>query len=245
MKAVNALKSLGPIDAQSVRRDSFLRWMLLFPFLIALLLRLGVPPLAGWLAAQFNFDVTPYYPLLMSLVVLFTPMMFGMLIGFLLLDQRDDHTLTALQVTPLTLKGYLVYRTALPVGLSVVLTMLSYSLSGLVPLDVVALFAVALAAAPLAPLFALCLAALAGNKVQGFALTKGSGGVQMAPLIAYFVPWPWQLVFGLVPSYWPVKLYWALQANDGNAWVYLVVGLAYQAVLLYLLLRRFDRVMTR
>jgi fluoroquinolone transport system permease protein len=46
----------------------------------------------------------------MSFLVVVMPALVGMVIGFLLLDQRDDQTLAALQVTPLTLNGYLIYR---------------------------------------------------------------------------------------------------------------------------------------
>ena len=40
--------------------------------------------------------------------------MVGTVVGFLLLDQRDDQTMTALLVTPLSLGDYLRYRMTLP-----------------------------------------------------------------------------------------------------------------------------------
>lgn len=115
MKTLRVLQALGPIDTKSVSRDSLLRWMVFYPLLLAGLIRWGVPWLTVRLLMQFQFDLTPYYSLLMSFVLLMTPMLTGMVIGFLLLDQRDDQTLTALQVTPLTLSGYLVYRISLPI----------------------------------------------------------------------------------------------------------------------------------
>jgi fluoroquinolone transport system permease protein len=63
---------------------------------------------------QYGFDLSVYYPLIMSFIAVAMPMIYGALIGFLVLDQRDDNTITALQVTPLTLVGYLGYRVALP-----------------------------------------------------------------------------------------------------------------------------------
>ena len=105
MKTMRVLQALGAIDLKNVSRDPLLRWMIFYPLLLAGLIRWGVPSLAARLMAQFQFDLAPYYPLLMSFVLLMTPMLAGLVIGFLLLDQQDDQTLTAIQVTPLTLNG--------------------------------------------------------------------------------------------------------------------------------------------
>lgn len=78
MKTVQMLQALGPIDAKSVSRDPLLRWMVFYPLLLSGLIRWGVPLLAVRLMAQFQFDLTSYYPLLTSFVLLMTPMLTGM-----------------------------------------------------------------------------------------------------------------------------------------------------------------------
>ena len=61
--------------------------------------------------AEYAFDLRPYYDAFMGyFLVSLAPMMFGIVIGFLLLDECDDNTLMALQVTPLSLNNYLLYR---------------------------------------------------------------------------------------------------------------------------------------
>lgn len=246
MNMLTVLRTLGPIDWRNVRRDSLLRWMMVMPVVIALLLRLLIPWLTEALLIQFAFDLAPYRILFVSYALLTgTPVMFGVIIGFLLLDERDDRTLTALQVTPLSLNQYLAYRIGLPMGLSVVMMLLSFPLAGLVQFPLRYVLLVALLAAPLAPLFALVLAAVSTNKVQGFAITKGVGSLFIIPLIAYFVPLPWQWLFGLVPTFWPPKLYWLLDAGEPGAWLIFAVGMAYQLALLVLLVDRFDQVMHR
>ncbi len=243
MKAVIAIKALGPIDAKSIRRDPLLRWMMFFPIFIALLVRWGVPALTLWMEHRFLFDLKQYYALLMSFVLLLVPMMFGVVIGFLLLDQRDDKTLAALQVTPLTLNGYLVYRLALPVLLSVLMTLFVFLVTGLVKIGPIPLLIAALAASPLAPIFALFYASFACNKVQGFALMKASGIFIYPPLIAYFISSRWEWAFGLFPTYWPAKIFWVLEAGAAGAWFYLLLGLVFHAFVLAALLHRFNRVM--
>jgi hypothetical protein len=48
-----------------------------------------------------------------------------------------------------------------------------------------------------------------------------------------------------VPTYWPAKLLWTISADGANVWLYLLLRLAYQMLLLWLLLRRFQVVMHR
>jgi fluoroquinolone transport system permease protein len=244
MNVVRLLKALGPIDARNVKRDSLLLWMAVMPFFFVLLFRFLVPWVRDALLEQFNFDLEPFYILIMSYAfVVGTPVLFGVVIGFLLLDERDDGTLTALQVTPLPLSNYLFYRVALPMLLSVTLTMMTFPLAGLVAFPPRYLFLVSLLASALAPIFALFLATFAANKVQGFALMKGMGIFLVLPLAAYFVRSNWQLAFGIIPTYWPVKLYWVLDASEPGGWIYLLVGVVYQLLLLVALLQRFNQVM--
>jgi len=244
MHALNVIKALGPIDVQNVRRDTMLRWMVVAPLGIALMARWVFPTLLARLGTWLNVDVLEFYPMLLGyILLLIAPQLCGMVIGFLLLDQRDDQTLTALLVTPLSLNNYLLYRLMMPIAVCVPVTLVMFPIAGLVDLPVWGLVLVAIVAAPIAPLFALALAVFAENKVQGFALTKASGIVVIAPFIASFLPWTWQILFAVVPTYWPANLFWSLQRGDAHAWVYGVGGLAYAAFLLLLLTRRLRRVL--
>ena len=243
--AIAVIRALGPIDAKSVARDSMLRWMIGMPIILALVFRWGVPAFGGWLGERYDFDLTPYYPLLSSFLVLMIPTLIGAVVGFLLLDQRDDRTLTALQVTPLTVQGYLAYRIAVPMTVSVPVMMASVAIANLVEMGGAAAFAAAVQAAPTAPLYALFVAAFAANKVQGFALLKGAGVLTWPPVFAWFIASPWQVAIGLDPLYWPLKLFWMLEAGAPRVALYFLAGLGYQGLLIALLLRRFKAVIAR
>lgn len=244
MTTLSVLRALGPIDAANVRRDPLLRWMLVLPLLFAVLFRWVAALLEPWLATRFGIDLALYSPLLGSALVLLTPMLFGCIVGFLLLDQKDDHTLTALRVTPLTPSGYLAYRIAIPVALSVIMTPLVLELGGFTSAGLGARLLAGIAAAPLAPAFALFLAAFARNKVQGFALMKAAGVVNWPPILAWFVTSSWQLAYGLCPTYWPAKVYWELEAGGPAVWIYLSVDLVFLSLLIMWLARRFERAVT-
>jgi fluoroquinolone transport system permease protein len=241
MTIAGVARALGPIDAKSIRRDPLLRWLIFYPFVVALLIRWGVPILRTYLIARFQFDLHPYYPLLMSFVLVMTPVLAGIVVGFLLLDQKDDQTLIALQVTPLTINGYFTYRITVPTVVSLGVSMGMFSVAGLLHLEPFALIAVTLGSCLLAPIYALFLGGFASNKVQGFALSKAVGVLLVPPIIAYFIDSPWQILFGLDPLYWPIKVLWLIAANSSAAWAYLVIGILVQLVVLRLLIRRMNR----
>lgn len=243
---LGALRALGPIDAHSIGRDAMLRWMIFIPFVMALAVRWVLPPLVGAAQGWLGIDLAAYYPPLMGyMVLLIVPYFWGAIIGFLLLDQRDEQTLTALQVTPLPLRGYLAYRLTVPALAATLTTLLVMPITGLFDLPWWGYPLLALGVAPMAPLAALALAALAQNKVQGLALMKAAGIVLMPPLIAYFLPPAWQIPFAVAPTWWPAQALWHLQSGSVWFWLFLVGGLLYAGALLAWLARRFDGVMHR
>lgn len=243
---IGRLRALGTIDARSIARDSLLRWMVVLAPAIGLFFRFGAPRIDGTLERELGFDLTPYFPLLMSFLPLIAAGMAGTVAGFLLLDQRDDQTLTAILVTPLRLGGYLRYRLTAVILLSAALGSIMVPLAGLSETSLLQVVLSASVAAPLAPIYALFLGTFAANKVQGFALAKAIGVVLVPCVAAYFVTGPWQSAFGVVPHYWALKVFWLFdEAAIASALVHALIGLVWQAVLLMVLVRHFSRVVRR
>ena len=246
MRVLASYRSLGAIDLRNVARDPMLRWVAVLTPLCGLLFRFAVPSIAAALEERLDFDLTTYYPLLMSFLPLMVAGMIGAVVGFLLLDQRDDQTMSALLVTPLSLGDYLRYRMIVLLVLCVVLSWITVPLAGLTETTWLQLTVTSIVAAPLAPIYALFLGSFAGNKVQGFALAKAVGIVIVPCIAAYFVTGPWQIAFGVVPHYWSLKVFWLFEAGaPAAALVHAVVGLGWQGAVLVLLAWRFSRVVRR
>lgn len=113
--------SLAVGNFKNIRRDLILGMVLFAPILLAMLMRAGLPFMARFIHLNFNFDLIPHYPFVVGLLLLASPLMVGALVGFLILDEKDDQILPYLSVTPLQKKGYILYRLAAPVVLSVIL----------------------------------------------------------------------------------------------------------------------------
>jgi fluoroquinolone transport system permease protein len=240
---MSLFRSLTLADIRNVNRDSLLRLILIYPWIMAVLLRWVLPFMAGGFADRFDFQI--YYGLLTSFFsVMLMPQLFGYVIGFMLLDERDDRTLHALRVTPLSLNRYLVYKLTVPVLMSIAAVYIFVPVVGLVTLPYAPLLPIAVVAALTGPIFALLLSSLAANKVQGLAVMKGLSLVLVAPMVAYFVPEPWQWLFGFAPTFWPLKAFWQVLAGE-PWWPTMILGLLVNGSILLLLLRHFQHILDR
>lgn len=238
-----AIRSLLAADLQTIRRDSLTQFLLYYPLALGILLRFLVPLVQRELVNLY--DITPLYPLLTGFFGLLTmPALGGVLIGFLLLDERDQRSLAALQVTPLSMTSYLGYRIALLILMTLIGIFVIIPLMGLVPIDYGWLFVIGMVAALNAPIFAILLFAFASNKVQGLVVMKALSLFMATPFISWFVPEPWQYFFGVLPTFWPLKAFWVQQAG-GNPLPYLLIGLGVILVYLVPLLLRFNRIAYR
>jgi fluoroquinolone transport system permease protein len=218
---MNVYRAFVPADLKNIRRDPLLAWVGLLPFALALFYRL-VPLLRDALLARFAFDLEPYYPLVASSFVTAAPGIAGMVVGFLLLDERDDGVLAAIAVTPVSPAAYLAYRLFLPLLAGFAATALSYPLLGFTPLAFGDLLAISAVASLIAPFTALFLAVFAQNKVSGFAMVKVLNVIGIAPVAAWFVAEPLQWLAGIAPSYWPMKMLW--RAAEGRAYGVYALG---------------------
>ncbi len=233
-------------DFKLVRRDSFLVGALLYIVVLAVLMRIFLPVLHRYLADRDLYDLEPLYPLLASYVaVMLGAMMVGIFFGFLLIDERDEHTLSALLVTPLPLRSYIAYRVGVPVLLAVPLILLLFAILDLAWLPLWQLALIALAGAPLAAITTLFLPTFADNKVQAFALAKILSASAFVPIGAYFVDEPWQFLAGFYPPYWVLKAFWTASEDGSGWWFFLVLGIAGGCALTAWLVARFERLAHR
>jgi fluoroquinolone transport system permease protein len=235
---------LADADRRLVWRDPLLKWVLLLPLGLALLLRILIPQARESLFLATGVDIAPYYPVIMGGYLMSAPGIVGMVIGFLLLDERDAHTLTALRVTPVSIRRYLAYRICGPLIVATATTLLGYALIEVTPLPFGQLLAISVVAALSAPLIALVLATAAPNKVAGLAVVKVLNGVMLLPIAAYLLPTPAQYLAGVIPTYWPMRAFWSAAQLQPYA-LYLGVGGAAGALAIAVAARLFERKLLR
>jgi fluoroquinolone transport system permease protein len=200
MRTTTLLRS----DVRNVVRDPLLLLVVAVPLLLAGLVRIAFPWATA--AAAPHFALGSYAPFVVGYMLVLTPMLVGGAVGFMLLDEREAGVLAAIAVTPLGKRGWLVYRVTGPVVVTMVMGFVAVFLTGLAPPPIARLVVIVALAAAEAPFATLFLAAFAANKVQAIALAKAGGLLVVAPFAALAVADPWQLLAGILPQYWIVKL---------------------------------------
>lgn len=257
------IRRLGKSDVRLILRNRMLVLLLCVVVVVGVIARLGLPVIDAALAdsgtmpsASTPMRFAATYPLWVAFIGLWQAALIpGTVFGFLLLDEKEDDTLTAMQVTPVPLSRYLGYRVALPWALAVVFglalvpvlePLLAGSGAGEPP-GFLARVVIVLGAALVAPITTLLLATFAANKVQGLAFTKFAGVAGLVILIGWFVPGPWQWMLGLFPPFLLAKAYWMALAGDGGwAWVAVLgLGIVLELGVLAWLLGRFRELAVR
>ncbi len=236
---MGALATFGRNDLRTVRRDSMLVTVMLGPFLYAAALWF-LPAVTGYLARIYAFDLVPYHSAIISaFCVLGPPLLLGAVLARQLLDERDQNTLAALRVTPLPPATYPAYRAGVTVVLTTFSVLASLAVSGRVDAGTLALSVpIALMAGLLAPVLGFVMSSLGRNKIEGLAVMRVIGlAVFTVPMIPFFLlDSPWQLTFGVLPAYWPVRAFWSAY-DGGSYWPYVAAGLVYTSAVAAALLR--------
>lgn len=227
-------------DMKNISRDSMLLISIFAPFILAFAMRPGLSFAREILIRELSFDLSHYYKLIMSVLILITPMMMGMLSGFLILDERDENILTFYSVTPLSKSGYLFYRVAMPTVISFLLSFFVFYFIGIVECRIELLIPVLLLCALESPMMALFLGAFASNKVEGLVLTKAFGILFIAPIAGYFIKSNWQYAAAIAPTYWVSKALLTGAETSGSYWIFIVVGTAVHLLIIGLLVKRFE-----
>ena len=218
-----AVLGLLPADLRRLVRDELLVWMPAVPLALALAARPGVPVLmraigSGGVRAwewAARIDVTAF-----AIVV---PVLVGAVVGFMLLGEKEDGVWSVLAVTPVSLRGYLIWRAAGAVIVAAVASGVCVRLAGLDDLGAARTTVLAATGAPLAGAVATGLAVWAKDTIQGFAVVKLSLIVLVLPAVAPRGAGAWQWPLAVIPSWWPVRAYWDL-IDMGSWWPVWLLG---------------------
>ena len=194
--------SLIVADAKNLSRDPILLLVMVMSALMPLLFTTFKTDLNQF-GLQF-FDLPNLSTYVAPIAFLMPAYLIGWVFGFLLLEDRDDHTLLAVETTAVGKQGFLIYRLTIASIISAVLAAAAATYI-LPPMPLYLSLALILMVALQTATTSLILLALAGNKVEGLALSKLLNVGGLLPLLA-IIPNPLRYIAGLYPSYWVGEL---------------------------------------
>lgn len=189
---MSPLAALLQKDLRVIGRDGFLIAIAAYAFVLALVGRIVVP----WLPFE-HLDVY-----LAPVMVLFGPLLLGTVLGFALIEEREQGTWLLLRVLPLDSRNILLYFAGVSSLASFVTGLLSALIYGCPVADTLAFVAMTAISSLSAPVMMLAMAALATNKIEGMAVSKILSIVLLTPAALFVLPMPWQLSVAWCPFYW-------------------------------------------
>ncbi|WP_246565986.1 ABC transporter permease [Tissierella simiarum] len=210
-------------------RDSMMGFMVVYPILFGLIGRYFLP----WISRRNNFSLEAYADLIIVILTLLVPISYGALIGFSILEDRDDNVLTAIKISPFGIKQFLAFRLIMVSILCFIACIYVMWFSNIGNISIKNIIAISFLASFEAPISGLLINALAKNKIEGFAVMKGAGTIIVFPIIALFFMGKKELFFAFAPGFWSAKAISSLIRGDI---LYLSYNQYYFIGLLYVLI---------
>ncbi len=233
---MRAIKVLGSSLIKSIFRDSFMLLILGIPLFMAALFRFVLPIAQRYLIDYFDLSI--HYNFATLFILTMAPMMSGMVIGFNLLDDRDENILTYMSVTPIRKEGYLLFKVFAPMLAVFFQSLFILIIFNLGEMNLPRLLPLIIILALETPMYALIMASVASNKVEGLAIGKLMGISVAGPVIAYFFMAWWKYFAGIMPTFWIAEAYFA---QGKNYWIFLGIGFLVHVLVLLWTMRLFLR----
>ena len=204
------------------------------PLICALLFRFDVPLLEKLVTGYFNVSeiLTPYYALFDLFLSVLSPAMFCYVAAMMILEEKDDHIVEYLFVTPLGKQGYLVSRLGVPEGISIAVTIILLSFFNLSKVPIAANILLSVAGAAQGIITALIIA-LSSNKLEGMASAKLTSLMSLGIIAPFFIQKGTQYLLSPLPSFWMAKGVYE------NNYLYMVLSLVLSSIWIVFLIKRF------
>jgi fluoroquinolone transport system permease protein len=236
-------------EMRTILRDPMNIFLLIYPLFMLILIG-WLLPLGLYQSGLTNDDLAYSLTMIITFVVFISigGYISGSLLGFSLLENKDEKTIKSIAVTPVSVAGYVIFKTLYSYFFSIIGNLIlilgikwwandAYSFSfgtltfGFDNLNYIHIIVFSIVSSLFVPAIGALIASIAKNKIEGFAFMKSGGIVVMIPalvLINAFTDWK-QYILGIAPNFWPVKalLNVALNSqgpNDLPFWAYMSIG---------------------
>lgn len=240
-------------EMRTILRDPLSLYMCSFPVILLILATTVFPLIFKSMDTQNEAALRVTMLIVLLIVLTLGSFFLSFLTALLLVENKDEHTLNTIAVTPVGVSGYIKFKLAYIYIMSIFSTMLvlfgtkymagdayairEISLFGnLSALEIVSFaFVNGLFVASLA----LFQSAFAKNKVEGFAFIKATGIVALVPILLVLDSFRdgFQYALGILPNFWAVKgilleLFPVESSANLSFPLYLAIGAGYNLLFL-------------
>lgn len=221
-------------EIRNIFRDRLNLFFALYPFIFGA----GGYFLVNWI--NDSYPSSPWGAITAMMIIILTGFIFGALIAFTLLDDKDDMVLMSLKITPISVKVYVLVKILVGMIFAFIASLIIILATNFLPdANFFILMAVALLSAIQVPSVALIVNSFADNKVEGFVYMKLSAMIIILPFIGFLVTGWAQYFLGIAPGYWAARLVeiQLIPGETGSAILIFLIGIAYNSLATYGLMK--------
>ena len=222
-------------DFRLVFRDNSLKIFIFLPLLILVVICYGVP-----YVADVYKGLQDYINIILMLATMQGSTAFGFIYSMVLVDEKDTNVAKVYGILPVSKFWFVIFRLIPPFLLATLATFLLLLVEPFYGLPVVSNLVYSALAAMIAPLMILFVATTAKNKIEAMTWQKLFNIPLFLPVLAFFVPVSFSLIFAIFPTFWAYQGFNFL-IKGGNFWFYMLIGFVHSILLIVLMVKRFTR----
>ncbi|NJE31333.1 ABC transporter permease [Thermococcus sp. 18S1] len=232
MSFVRKFAAIYRTDLKLLRRDPMLLYSVAMTLILLFIVR------------YFKDRMGELYYAVALFVLIFIPMIFGMIPGFMMADEKEEKTIQALQVIPISSEAFLVYRLTWASLVTMLFTVIA---PGILGLEIPGRGVLALAVLFLLEvwIYGLLITVFADSRMQALTVSKVIGWLLILPVAIKLVvlwrnlPTDWSRLTAFLPTYWTYRVFEGIALNDyGDFPTAVVVHLVWLVPLVVLFRRR-------
>ena len=197
---------LFQIGLKQISKDGMLIVLIPAPFLAGIFFKLAIPFFNTVLTSEFSFPLTAWYGLADGMLICLAPLFTAMISAFLLLEERDEGLNAFYQITPAEGYSYLAARIGLPMTGAFIITIIVAAAFNLSSLSFGVILSSSLISSFTSIFLAMMIVSVAGNRVEGLALSKLMGISFLGLILIWFIPAPYSYFMAFLPSFWIGKI---------------------------------------
>jgi len=231
-------KTILKAELRNILRDRMYLFFAIYPIIFGGL---------GYFLVQWIHDEYPlsnWDAITAMVLIIITGYVFGALIAFTLLDDKDDKVLLSLKITPISVKKYVYVKLLVGMVFGFVATLTLLVTTNFLPdANFLLLLAVAILGTIQVPSVALIVNSFSDNKVEGFVIMKLSAMVILFPVIGFMVTGWVQYFLGVAPGYWAGRVIEVqlMPTETGNLFLIFCAGVLYNILATWLLMKLYTK----
>ena len=193
-------------EIKKIFREPIMALLFLAPILITVIFKLMFVLLVPFIQRYVSFDMALYQHYVLAFTMIMSSSLLSMVMGFMMIDDRDNKIVELMSVTPMGKSGYLFMRLSLVFMFVFIYSIYTYFFMGIYILPFGTLLYLSLLLCLYSAVMGLLLFSVASDKVSALTYAKGLNVVFLFAFVDLLnIKWL-NILAAFFPPYWVTQI---------------------------------------